>query len=220
MGGGDLPVLLFFLALLALPLYALLLVPFEIRFSGGYEAGEVRGFCAFCWAVVSLRLLWTEGAPCAEVALGRSVLFSTPLGGEEEEEEIEEKTGEEKPAAGPGAREVLAAARAVLPGALNLLGYTLARCRIACGRIRFRAGLDNAADTGILFGIVQAINGVLAPTPFRVDMTPLFDGGEAAGRAEGRVLIERPLTILIAAALFAVSAPVRTAVWPLIRGEA
>ena len=178
----------------------------------------MRGFCAFCWAVVSLRLLWREGAPSAEFALGRSVLFSTPLGGEEEEE-IEEKTGEEKTAAGPGAREMLAAARAVLPGALNLLGYTLARCGIACGRIRFRAGLDNAADTGILFGIVQAINGVLMPTPFSIVMEPLFDGGEAAGRAEGRVLIERPLTVLVAAALFAVSAPVRTTVWPLIRGK-
>ncbi|NVO67012.1 DUF2953 domain-containing protein [Methanofollis tationis] len=219
MGGGDLPVLLFFLALLALPLYALLLVPFEIRFSGGYEAGEVRGFCAFCWAVVSLRLLWTEGAPSAEVALGRSVLFSTPLGGGEEE--AEKKTGEEEEtAAGPGARKVLAAARAVLPGVLNLLGYTLARTRIACGRIRFRAGLDEPADTGMLYGIVQAVNGALMPTPFSIVMEPLFDGGEAAGRAEGRVLIERPLTILIAAALFAVSAPVRTAVWPLIRGEA
>jgi len=164
-------------------------------------------------------ILGTAGSHRAGLTARWGAEKTAPASDSSEEMPAELKP-EEKPAAGPGAREMLAAARAVLPGALNLLGYTLARCRIACGRIRFRAGLDNAADTGILFGIVQAINGVLAPTPFRVDMTPLFDGGEAAGRAEGRVLIERPLTILIAAALFAVSAPVRTAVWPLIRGEA
>jgi hypothetical protein len=50
-------------------------------------------------------------------------------------------------------------------------------------------------------------------------MEPLFDGGAFAGKAEGMLQIERPLTVLIAAAIFAVSAPVRTAVWPMIRGE-
>jgi len=63
------------------------------------------------------------------------------------------------------------------------------------------------------------VNGVLAPTPFRVGMDALFDGGEFAGKAEGVLLIERPLTILIAAAIFAISPPVRNAVWPQIRGE-
>lgn len=216
MDSGPL-ILLSFLALLALSLYAALLVPFEVRFSGGYEAGEVRGFCAFCWAVVSVRLLWTEGAPSAEVALGRSVLFSTPLGGGEGERE--EKAAEEESAAGPGARDLLAAARAVLPGALHLLEYLLARCRIASGRIWIQAAMGDTADTGVLFGVVQAINGVLAPTPFSVDMTPLFDGGEVAGGADGHLLVERPLTVLIAAAIFALSAPVRRTIWPLLRGE-
>jgi len=50
-------------------------------------------------------------------------------------------------------------------------------------------------------------------------MDALFDGGEFAGKAEGVLLIERPLTILIAAAIFAISPPVRNAVWPQIRGE-
>jgi len=217
MGGGDLPVLLFFLALLALSLYTLLLIPFEIRVSGAYEAGAARGFCIFRWAAVSLRLTMEE-ALVAEAALGRTVLFSGPVGGEEEEEEVLEETKEEE-AAGPGAREVLGIARAVLPGFLDLMEYLVARCRIGCGRVWFRAGLSDAAATGTLYGMVQAVNGVLAPTPFRVGMDALFDDGEFAGKAEGVLLIERPLTILIAAAIFAISPPVRNSVWPQIKGE-
>ncbi|TAJ45549.1 DUF2953 domain-containing protein [Methanofollis fontis] len=221
MGGGDLPVLLFFLALLALSLYALLLVPFEVRFSGSFDAGEWRGSCRFCWAVLSLRLLMEEGALSAGVALGRRVLFSVPISGEEEEAVEEEETAEpeEEEGAGIAPGEALAAARAVLPGFLDLLGYLLARCRIGCGRVWFRAGLDDPADTGTLYGMVQAANGALWATPFSVAMDPLFNGGEVAGRADGALLVERPLSVLVAAAFFALSAPVRTAVWPLVRGE-
>ncbi|MDK2973801.1 MAG: hypothetical protein PWP08_172 [Methanofollis sp.] len=214
MGGGDLPVLLFFLALLAVSLYALLLIPFEIRFSGSYGAGAGRGFCAFRWAAASFRLMW-EGTLRAEAALGRTVLFSMPVGGGDEGT-TGEKTAK---AAGPGAGKLLAAVRAVLPGFIDLLEYFVARCRIGCGQIWFRAGLDDPVDTGIAYGIVQAVNGVLYATQCRIAMDPLFDGGEFAGEGEGVVWIDRPLTVLIMAAIFLLSPPVRTTVWPMIRGE-
>lgn len=215
MGGGDLPLLLFFFALIALSLYALLLVPLEIRISGAYENGAGRGFCIVRWAAVSVRLKMEE-TPVVEAAIGRTVLYSGPVGRGEEEVE---KGPEEEKATGPGAAETLGIVRAILPGLLDLLEYIAGRCRIGCARIRFRAGLDDAADTGTLFGIVQAIDGVLTPTPLAIAMDPLFDGGEFAVKAEGVLRIERPLSVLIAAALFAISPLVREKVWPLMGGE-
>jgi hypothetical protein len=215
MAGGDLFTLLAYYAGIGVILLSVLLLPLRVGAAGAYEGGAGTASLSLRWAAFGVSVK-KEKDWHADLLVGGTTLFSLTIpepGPEEEEEEREEEEKEGLPSI-PLTLETL---RALLPHVTRLLGRVIAHTSLERLALWIRADFGGPVATGKVFGAVQAVRGILGPTPVDVDMEPLFSGGDPAGRGEVRLRIDRPVVLLGAAADFALEPPVRRII--LERGE-
>jgi hypothetical protein len=209
MAGGDLLILLVYYAAIGVILLCVLLLPLRVGAAGAYEGGAGTVSLSLRWAAFGVRVK-KETVWHADLLVGGTTLFSWTLpevGPDETGEEEETEEGEEEGL--PSSPLTLETLRTLFPHIKHLLGRVLAHTTLESLTLRIRADFGGPIATGKAFGMVQAVRGVLGPTPVDLDMEPLFSGGEAAGRGEVRLRIDRPVALLGAAADFALAPPVR-----------
>jgi len=81
-----------------------------------------------------------------------------------------------------------------------------------------KIGLQDPAETGILYGWYCAFLPVLAGSRVSLDVTPVFDRQVLEGEALARVRIDRPLLLIIAMARLYLDRDVRDALSGLREG--
>ncbi|WP_220680630.1 DUF2953 domain-containing protein [Methanofollis formosanus] len=190
-------------------MYLILLMPLHIRGAGSFEGGTWAITLGARWTAAGIRVdggeRWTmtfllSRTPVAEICL--------PSG--EKIPEIEEEEAEEKRRV-PDLEQI----RAAGPILRYLFGYfrqIIAHTGLEKISLRFRAGFGDPVTTGEVFGVVQALNGVLWPTPVHLRMEPLFAAGEPAGEGEVALRIRRPVVLLVSAARLIMQPEMRTVI--------
>lgn len=207
MADSDLFLLLIFCVGFAWALLAVFLLPVRIRALGEYQNNEWSVRLSLGWAAfgVSVRNddLWH-----VEVSVGRTSIISRTISAGAPADE-EQAAGEEKKEKTPSVPIRPEQIGTLLPHVERLLGRVVAHTYIEKLSLWIRADAGGPVATGKAFGAVQALQGMLWATPIEIRMEPLFSGGEAAGRGEVSVRIDRPVVLIIAAVVFALSPPVR-----------
>jgi hypothetical protein len=218
MAGGDLFILLAYYAGIGVILLSVLLLPLRVGAAGAYEGGAGTLSLSLRWAAFGVNVK-RETVWHADLLIGTTTLVSweIPEAGTEEEGEKAEETEEEDEKGFSSTPLTLQTLRTLFPHVAHLLGRVLAHITLERLALRIRADFGGPIATGKAFGMVQALRGILGPTPVDLDMEPLFSGGEPAGRGEVRLRVERPIALLGAAADFALAPPVRRII--LERGE-
>lgn len=206
MADSDLILLLIFCVGCTAVLLAFVLLPVRIRALGTYRHGEWAVHLSLRWAVFSFAVK-KDDTWSVEVLVGRNAVISRAIpAGAPTEETIEKEEKKKKIPALPLRPELI---ETLLPYAERFLGRVVAHAQIEKIFLQIRADAGGPVATGKVFGAVQALQGVLWATPIEIRMEPLFSGGEAAGQGEVRVRIDRPVVLIIAAIVFALSPPVR-----------
>ena len=199
MADSDLFLLLVFCVGFAWALFAVFLLPVRIRALGECQNGGWSASLSLRWAAfgVSVR---NDDPWRLEASVGRTVIISRTIaaGAPTEEEQVEEEK-KEKTSSLPIRPEQISA---LLPYVERLLGRVVAHTHLEKLSLWIRADAGGPVATGKAFGMVQALQGMLWATPVEIRMEPLFSGGEAAGRGEMSLRIDRPV-------VFALSPPVR-----------
>ncbi|MDD4255472.1 MAG: hypothetical protein PHP59_08875 [Methanofollis sp.] len=207
MAGGDLLILLAYYAGIGVILLSVFLLPLRIGAAGGYEGGAGTASLSLRWAAFGVSVK-KEKDWHADLLVGSTKLFSLTIPEAEPEEGGEEREEEEK----EGLSSIpltLETFRTLFPHVTHLLGRVVAHITLERLVLWIRADFGGPIATGKAFGAVQAVRGILGPTPVDVDMEPLFSGGDPAGRGEVRLKVDRPIALLGAAADFALAPPVR-----------
>ncbi|WP_067047362.1 hypothetical protein [Methanofollis ethanolicus] len=214
MAGGDILILLAYYAGIGVILLSVFLLPLRVGAAGAYEGGAGTLSLSLGWAAFGVSVK-KEAVWHADFLVGGTTLFSwdipetEPEEGEEKEEEREEGEEKREEKGLPSTllnRETL---RTLFPHVTHLLGRVVAHTSLERLALWIRADCGGPIATGKAFGAVQAVRGILGPTPVDVDMEPLFSGGDPAGRGEVRLRVDGPIALLGAAVGFALAPPVR-----------
>ncbi|WP_298669042.1 hypothetical protein [uncultured Methanofollis sp.] len=208
MAGGDLLVFLVYYAGIGVILLCVLLLPLRVGAAGAYEGGTGTVSLSLKWAAFGVSVK-KETAWHADLLVGGTTLFSWTLPEAGPEETGEEEREEEEEGGLPPLPLALETLHALFPHITRLLGRVHTHTTLESLALWIRADFGGPITTGKVFGMVQALRGILGPTPIDLDMEPLFSGGDPAGRGEVRLIIDRPVALLGAAADFALAPPVR-----------
>jgi hypothetical protein len=196
---------LLFLILLAvaivllLLLLALYLVPVTVEAASDCTRESARAIATVAWGIVGARVRIADGLQVIEVLLvGRPVVtrdiaeLAKPAPPEKEKKE------EKEPRPAISARELLGAARDLLPHVREVLAAFLRSLYLERLRGRITLGLDSPADTGIVYGWCTAARYALWPAR-AIDfvMIPVFNQEVFEGAFLLRFQIRRPLLIIV-----------------------
>ena len=193
---------LFVLVAVFLLLLALYMLPLEVI--GTIEKKEgVKTWLSVSWGVLAFRFVLAE-EQSFNLYIGNRRLFHRIIDTAERREAppAEREEG--------GARIPLSQLIDAWPH-LQRLFLRIIRCitfrRLSC---ELRFGLANPADTGIMYGYLWALKGLLAPLPkVQLSMTPVFDRGMLECSGTAHLAVQRPLVVLWALTAAFIRGPVR-----------
>ncbi|MDT8357707.1 MAG: DUF2953 domain-containing protein [Methanomicrobiaceae archaeon] len=194
--------LLFMLAAAFLLLLALYLVPVEVI--GTVERKErMRSWLSVSWGVLALRFVLDE-EQSVDLYFGKRRLFHRFI-------DRPSRKGAPAVVKEEGASRVPLSQLVDAWPSLQRLFLRILRCitfrRLSCD---LRFGLANPADTGILYGYLWALKGLLAPLPrVQLSMTPVFDRSMLECSGTAHFAVQRPLMVLVGVAAAFTRRPVR-----------
>lgn len=217
MGGSEIILLCTLLGFVGLFMLLILLMPLQVSGRGSFEGGKWAIALTASWAVAGIRVDGGEKWKMTFL-LSRTPVVGVCLPTGEKEGEREEVEAEEETRV-PGLQQIREAG-AALPHLLRFFRYIIAHIGLEKVYLWFRGGFGDPVMTGEVFGVVQALNGMLWPTPARLEMEPLFAGGEPAGEGEVAFSIRRPVALLVAGASLIMQPDVRTVIQKATRREA
>ncbi|QSZ67363.1 DUF2953 domain-containing protein [Methanofollis aquaemaris] len=209
MGGSEIILLCTLLGFVGLFMFLILLIPLRIRGGGSFEGGDWAIALTANWAAAGIRV---EGGEKWKMTflLSRTPVMRVCLPSDEKILETEEAEAEEEVTL-PGLKAVREAG-STLPYLFQYFRQIIAHTGLEKVSLWFRGGFGDPVTTGEVFGAVQALNGVLWPTPIHLKMEPLFAEGEPAGEGEIAFNIRRPVALLVSGARLIIQPEVRTTI--------
>ncbi len=198
--------LLIIILVLALALLlALYLIPVTLDAVGHCKRECISATATVAWGIFGARARATGGEGVLEFLIaGRPVMtrdIAEVAGAPREEEE-------EKPSL--PAKEYINAAVDLWPHAKKIIATALRSLYLEMLRGDVTLGLDNPADTGMIYGYCTALRYALWPAE-AIDfiVTPVFDRRVFEGSFTLRMQVRRPLLIIIAVVQALLKKPVR-----------
>ncbi len=198
--------LLIIIVVLALALLlALYLIPVTLDAVGHCKRECISATATVAWGIFGARARATGGEGVLEFLIaGRPVMtrdIAEVAGAPREEEE-------KKPSL--PAKEYINAAVDLWPHAKKIIATALRSLYLELLRGDVTLGLDNPADTGMIYGYCTALRYALWPVE-AIDfvMTPVFDRRVFEGSFTLRMQVRRPLLIIIAVVQALLKKPVR-----------
>ncbi|MBP2146834.1 hypothetical protein J2129_002288 [Methanofollis sp. W23] len=216
MGGSEVILLCILLGSVGFFMLLIFLVPLHIRMKGSFGGEEWVVALVMSWAGLGIRV---DNRAEWEVnfLVGNTPVMRIPLPSDEDDTRSEDAGGEEEP--GIPDLQTIREAGAALPHLVRFLRDLFAHTGVEKIRLWFRGGFGDPIITGEVFGVVQALNGMLWPTPVRLEMEPLFTDEDAAGEAELSLCIRRPVALFVSAGRMALQPESRAAIQTMTRGE-
>lgn len=206
-------ILLLIATVLLLILLALYRIPVTIETVAGCTQECVRATATLDWGIVGVRVRATDGVRVLEVLLaGHQVMTrdlaeraAAPLEGGEEARELRPPLP---------VREYISAAVDLWPHIQTVIVAFIRSLTLETLRGDITLGLENPADTGVIYGYCTAVRYALWPAE-AVDfvMTPVFDREVFEGTFSLRMQVCHPLLIIIPSAKALLQKPVRKRLW-------
>ena len=197
--------LLIILVLALALLLALYLIPVTLDAVGHCKRECVSATVTVAWGIFGARARATGGEGVLEFLIaGRPVMTRdlAEVAGPPREEE------EEKPSL--PVKEYINAATDLWPHIRKIIAVTYRSLYLEMLRGDVTLGLDNPADTGMIYGYCTALRYALWPAEaIDLVMTPVFDRRIFEGSLTLRMQVRRPLLIIVAVARALLQKPVR-----------
>jgi len=201
--------LLIIILVLALALLlALYLIPVTLDAVGQCGRERVSAKATVAWGILGARARAVDGEGVLEFLIaGRPVMTRdlAEVAGPPREEEEKKETKPSLPM-----REYINAAVDLWPHAKKIIATALRSLYLEMLRGDVTLGLDNPADTGMIYGYCTALRYALWPAE-AIDfiVTPVFDRRVFEGSFTLRMQVRRPLLIIIAVVQALLKKPVR-----------
>lgn len=206
-------ILLVIAAILLLILLALYLVPVTVETNAGCTEESARATATLAWGIVGARVRAADGVRVLEVLLVDRPVLTRDLAERAPAPPKEGKKPEERKPPLP-VREYLSAASDLWPHIQKVLAAFIRSLSLETLQGDVTLGLENPADTGVVYGYCTAVRYALWPAE-AVDfvMTPVFDHEVFEGTLTLRMQIRHPLLVIIPAARALLQKPVRERLW-------
>lgn len=216
MGGSEVLLLCILLGFIGIFMLSIFLVPLHIRTRGSFGSEGWAIALTMKWGGLGIRVdSGTEWR--MNILISNTPVMKVPFPSDEKDTKNEE-AGEED-----GTKmsnlQAIRDAGAALPHLIRFLRDIFAHTGVEKVRLWFRGGFGDPVITGEVFGVVQALNGMLWPTPVHLEMEPLFTDEEPAGEGEISLCIRRPVVLLVSAGRMILQPECRTAIQTMTRGE-
>ncbi|GLI47528.1 DUF2953 domain-containing protein [Methanoculleus bourgensis] len=201
-------ILLIIAAIILALLLALYLVPVIIETVAGCTRESAAATVVVAWGILGARVRVADGVGVLEVLIVGRPVMTRDLAEIAAAQPPEEKKEERKPPL--PMREYLSAAVDLWPHLRKIIAATLRSLYLETLRGDVTLGLENPADTGVVYGYCTALRYALWPAE-AVDfvMTPVFDHEVFEGSFTLRMQVRRPLLIIIPVASALLQKPVR-----------
>lgn len=201
-------ILLIIAAIILALLLALYLVPVIIETVAGCTRESAAATAVVAWGILGARVRVADGVGVLEVLIAGRPVMTRDLAEIAAAQPPEEKKEERKPPL--PVREYLSAAVDLWPHLRKVVAATLRSLYLETLRGDVTLGLENPADTGVVYGYCTALRYALWPAE-AVDfvMTPVFDHEVFEGSFTLRMQVRRPLLIIIPVASALLQKPVR-----------
>lgn len=216
MGGNEIILFLALLGFIGLFILSIFLIPLHIKTRGSFGSEGWAVAIGMNWGGVGIRV--DSGAQWkTTILIGKTPVMKMCLPSDEKHIETEEAGAEESPRK-PSLQEIREMSQ-VIPHLIHFLRVIFAHTGVEKFHLWFRAGFEDPVITGEVFGVVQALNGMLRPTPVHLEMEPLFSGGEPASEGEIILRVSRPVVLLVSAGKMILQPECRIAIQRITRGE-
>ena len=201
-------ILLIIAAIILALLLALYLVPVTVETVAGCTRESAAATAVVAWGILGARVRVTDGMGVLEVLIAGRPVMTRDLAEIAAAPPPEEKKEERKPPL--PVKEYLSAAVDLWPHLRKVVAATLRSLYLETLRGDITLGLENPADTGMIYGYCTALRYALWPAE-AVDfvMTPVFDHEVFEGTFTLRMQVRRPLLIIIPVASALLQKPVR-----------
>jgi Protein of unknown function (DUF2953). len=188
------PELAFFLAVVLLGIFALFCIGSVFFTSLAITAwlrreGSDLSLCGrMCWGIVGIQFRWEQGCGVLQIRALNHALWSKILSQEVHPpvSHVAQKSSTSKQIPW----------MSLLPEALLALGYLGRHLRIRAVSADLVLGFPSAPTTGMVYGYVHAIRGILSPvSQVSLNMTPDFDRTVCDGRLSCTLEVRYPLIL-------------------------
>jgi hypothetical protein len=201
-------ILLIIAAIILALLLALYLVPVTVETVAGCTRESAAATAVVVWGILGARVRVTDGMGVLEVLIAGRPVMTRDLAEMAAAPPPEEKKEERRPPL--PVREYLSAAVELWPHLQKVVAAAFRSLYLETLRGDITLGLENPADTGMVYGYCTALRYALWPAE-AVDfvMTPVFDHEVFEGTFTLRMQVRRPLLIIIPVASALLQKPVR-----------
>jgi len=201
-------ILLIIAAIILALLLALYLVPVTVETVAGCTRESAAATAVVAWGILGARVRVADGVGVLEILLAGRPVMTRDLAEIVAAPPPEEKKEERRPPL--PVREYLSAAVDLWPHLRKVVAAAFRSLYLETLRGDVTLGLENPADTGMVYGYCTALRYALWPAE-AVDfvMTPVFDHEVFEGTFTLRMQVRRPLLIIIPVASALLQKPVR-----------
>ena len=201
-------ILLIIAAIILALLLALYLVPVTVETVAGCTRESAAATAVVAWGILGARVRVADGVGVLEILLAGRPVITRDLAEIAAAPPPEEKKKERRPPL--PVREYLSAAVDLWPHLRKVVAAAFRSLYLETLRGDVTLGLENPADTGMVYGYCTALRYALWPAE-AVDfvMTPVFDHEVFEGSFTLRMQVRRPLLIIIPVASALLQKPVR-----------
>lgn len=201
-------ILLIIAAIILALLLALYLVPVTVETVAGCTRESAAATAVVAWGILGARVKVADGVGVLEVLIAGRPVMTRDLAEIAAAPPPEEKKEERKPPL--PVKEYLSAAVDLWPHLRKVVAAAFRSLYLETLRGDITLGLENPADTGMIYGYCTALRYALWPAE-AVDfvMTPVFDHEVFEGTFTLRMQVRRPLLIIIPVASALLQKPVR-----------
>jgi len=201
-------ILLIIAAIILALLLALYLVPVTVETVAGCTRESAAATAVVAWGILGARVRFADGVGVLEILLAGRPVMTRDLAEIVAAPPPEEKKEERRPPL--PVREYLSAAVDLWPPLRKFIDAAFRSLYLETLHGDVTLGLENPADTGMIYGYCTALRYALWPAE-AVDfvMTPVFDHEVFEGTFTLRMQVRRPLLIIIPVASALLQKPVR-----------
>lgn len=193
-------ILIFMLAAACLIVVALYLVPVEIIGTVEKRGGR-ESRLSVSWGLLAVRFVLAE-KDGVDFYFGKRRLYHRFIGSASRKEVLPKEDG--------SLRVPLSQLIDAWPYIQELFLRILRCITFRCVSCDLQFGMASPADTGIVYGYLWVLRGLLAPFPrVQLSMTPVFDRSVFECSGTAHLAVERPLVVLVAVATALSRRPVR-----------
>lgn len=202
-------ILLIIAAIILALLLALYLVPVTVETVAGCTRESAAATAVVAWGILGARVRFADGVGVLEVLIAGRLVMTRDLAEMVAAPPPEKEKKEERKPPLP-VREYLNAAVDLWPHLRKVIAAAFRSLYLETLRGDVTLGLENPADTGMIYGYCTALRYALWPAE-AVDfvMTPIFDHEVFEGSFTLRMQVRRPLLIIIPVASALLQKPVR-----------